>query len=134
MVHVSQWCEIFPTRGQKACTVAKIVVARVFRRLCAPTVLHAEHGPNFKSNAMNEVYGRHGHSQVSHHGISPAGDDLVQRQNRTVQEILATFVSSHKDNWDLRLDLVPYAFNTCSMSQPVLAHTKWFLDGLLRHH
>ena len=35
-----------------------------------------------------------------------------ERQNRTLQSILASCVSQHKDDWDLWVDLAIYAYNT----------------------
>ena len=42
----------------------------------------------------------------------PQGDGLVERQNRTLQDILSSFVSQHEDDWDLWIDISVYAYNT----------------------
>ena len=42
----------------------------------------------------------------------PQGDGQVERHNRTIQDILASYVSQHKDDWDLWVDLAVYAYNT----------------------
>eukprot|EP00794_Sanderia_malayensis_P011487 gene11487-biopygen9163 len=42
----------------------------------------------------------------------PQCDGLVERQNRTIQDMLSAFVSKYRDDWDLWVDLVVYAYNT----------------------
>lgn len=42
----------------------------------------------------------------------PQGDGQVERQNRTLQDMLATFASEHRDDWDLWIDSVVFAYNT----------------------
>ena len=39
-------------------------------------------------------------------------DGLVERQNRTLQNMLAAFASKRESDWDLWLDSVVYAHNT----------------------
>ena len=55
MDHFTKWCEAFPTPDQKASTVAKILVDRVFSRFRPPVVLHSDQGANFESTLMHEV-------------------------------------------------------------------------------
>ena len=55
MDHFTKWCEAFPTPDQKASTVAKILVDRVFSRFGPPVVLHSDQGANFESTLMHEV-------------------------------------------------------------------------------
>ena len=42
----------------------------------------------------------------------PQGNWQIERQNRTLQEILSTFVSEHPDTWDLHIDQAVFAYNT----------------------
>eukprot|EP00794_Sanderia_malayensis_P021469 gene21469-biopygen2092 len=39
-------------------------------------------------------------------------DGQVERQNRTIQDMLASIASAHKDDWDIWVSLVAYAYNT----------------------
>eukprot|EP00794_Sanderia_malayensis_P006406 gene6406-biopygen4734 len=112
MDHFTKWCEVFPTKDQKARTVASILVSKVFSRFGPPNVLHSDQGRNFESNLMHEIcdlMGIHKSRTTAYH---PQCDGLVERQNRTLQNMLVPFVSSHKDDWDLWVDLVAFAYNT----------------------
>jgi len=42
----------------------------------------------------------------------PQSNGLVERQNRTLQEILSTFVVGHQNGWDEMLDQAVFAYNT----------------------
>ena len=55
MDHFTKWCEVFPTKDQKASTVAEILVNRVFSRFGPPTIIHSDQGRNFESNLMHEI-------------------------------------------------------------------------------
>ena len=112
MDHFTKWCEAFPTKDQRASTVADILVTRVFSRFGPPTIIHSDQGRNFESNLMHEIcqlMGVHKSRTTAYH---PQCDGLVERQNRTLQEILSSFVSQHKDDWDNWVSLAVYAYNT----------------------
>ena len=55
MDHFTKWCEVFPTKDQRAKTVAEILVSKIFSRFGPPTVIHSDQGRNFESNLMQEV-------------------------------------------------------------------------------
>ena len=40
MDHFTKWCKVFPTRDQKAHTIAEILVSKVFSRFDLPAVLY----------------------------------------------------------------------------------------------
>ena len=112
MDHFTKWCEVFPTRDQKAHTVAEILVSKVFSRFGPPTVLHSDQGRNFESNVMQEICDLMGIRKSRTTAYHPQCDGLVERQNRTLQDVLSAYVSSHRDDWDLWVDLAVYSYNT----------------------
>ena len=127
MDHFTKWCEAFPTPDQKASTVAEILVTRVFSRFGPPLILPSDQGRNFESNLMHEIsrlMGIHKSRTTAYH---PQCDGLVERQNRTIQSILSSFVSQHKDDWDNWVSLAVYAYNTSSHESTAYSPYKWFL-------
>jgi len=112
MDHFTKWCEVFPTQNQRASTVADILVNRVFSRFGPPTIIHSDQGRNFESNLMQEVCSLMGIHKSRTTAYHPQCDGQVERQNHTLQEMLAAFVSEHKDDWDSWVSLAVYAYNT----------------------
>jgi len=112
MDHFTKWCEAFPTQDQRASTVAELLVSRVFSRFGPPTIVHSDQGRNFESNLMYEIcrlMGIHKSRTTAYH---PQCDGQVERQNQTLQNILSSFVSQHRDDWDNWVALAVYAYNT----------------------
>ncbi len=100
MVHFTKWCEAFPTKDQKASTVAQLLVSKVFSRFGPPTVLHSDQGRNFDSILMHEVYNIMWIKKTRTTAYHPQCDGLAERQNRTLQSIISSFVSDHRLDWD----------------------------------
>ena len=115
MGHFTKWCWAFPTKDQRASTVAQIFVSPVFSRFGPPTVLHFDRGRNFESILMHEIYYLMGIKKIrttASTAYHPQCDGLVERQNRTLQSILSAFVSEHIADWDEWLDQAVFAYNT----------------------
>ena len=110
MDHFTKWCEAFPTKDQKASTVAALLVSKVFSRFGPPLVLHSDQGSNFESSLMHEICNIMGITKTRTTAYHPSGDGQVERQNRTLQDImLSYYVSNRVDDWDLWLDPVLFA-------------------------
>ena len=112
MDHFTKWCEAFPTPDQKASTIAKILVDRVFSRFGPPVVLHSDQGANFESTLMHEVCDVMGITKTRTTAYHPQCDGQVERQNRTLQDMLAAFCTKHDNDWDLWIDAAVFAYNT----------------------
>ena len=103
---------MFPTKDQQARTVAEILVNRVFSRFGLAIVIHSDQGRNFENHIMQEVcrlMGTHKSRTTAYH---PQCDGLVERQNRTIQGVLTSFVSDHPHDWDNWVSLAVFAYNT----------------------
>ena len=61
---------------------------------------------------MHEIYGIMGIKKSRTTAYHPQGDGQVERQNRTLQEIIANFVSANQSDWDQWVDQAVFAYNT----------------------
>ena len=61
---------------------------------------------------MHEIYQLMGIKKTRTTAYHPQCDGLVERQNRTLQNILASFVSEHSADWDEWLAQAVFAYNT----------------------
>ena len=112
MDHFTKWCEAFPTPDQKAPTVAKLLVDKVFSGFGPPVVLHSDQGANFESTLMREVWDVMGITKTRTTAYHPQCDGQVERQNRTLQDMLSAFCTKHETDWDLWLDAVVLVIQT----------------------
>ena len=110
--HFTKWCEAFATPDQKASTVAPILVSRIFSRFGPPAVLHSDQGRNFESTLLHEICNFMGITKTRTTSYHPQCDGQTERQNRTIQAMLSAFASNRRDDWDLWLDSVTFAYNT----------------------
>ena len=112
MDNFSKWCEAFPTEDQKATTVSNILINKVFSRFGPPVVLHSDQGANFESNLLHEMCNLMGIAKTRTTAYHLQCDGQVEHQNRTLQDMLAAFALEHRDDWDLWIDSVVFAYNT----------------------
>ena len=110
--HFTKWCEAFATPDQKASTVAPLLVSRIFSRFGPPAVLHSDQGRNFESTLLHEICNFMGITKTRTTSYHPQCDGQTERQNRTIQAMLSAFASNRRDDWDLWLDSVTFAYNT----------------------
>ena len=61
---------------------------------------------------MHEIYDMMGIKKSRTTAYHPQGDGLVERQNRTLQQILSHFVADSPNDWDQWLDQAVFAYNT----------------------
>ena len=109
MDHFIKWCDVFPTQNQRASIVADLLGNRVFSRFGPSTTIYSDEDRNFESNLMQEGCSIHKSRTTAYY---PQCDGQVERQNRALQEMLAAFVSEHKDDWNSWVSLAVYAYNT----------------------
>ena len=100
------------TQDQRASTVTALLVSRVFSRFGPPTMAHSYQGRNFESNLKHEICALMGILKSHTTAYHPQYEGQVERQNQTLQNILSSFVSQHRDDLDNWVSLVVYAYNT----------------------
>ena len=112
MDHFNKRYEAFPARDKKASAIANFLVSRAFLRFGPPTVLHSDQAINFNSTLMHEIYGIMGIKKFRTTAYCTQGNGKVERLNRTLQEIIANFVSKNQCDWDKWVDQAAFAYNT----------------------
>ena len=132
MGHFTKWCKVFPTKDQRAKTVAEIVVSNIFSRFGPPTVIHSDQGRNSESNLMQEVCCLMGNNKSNTSAYYPQCDGLVERQNCTLQDTLTGYVSQHQHDWDCWVNVVAYAYNTSVHSATGYTPYKMVFGHLVR--
>ena len=108
-------------------TVADLLVSKVFFRFGPPLVPHSDQGSNFESTLMHEICNIMGITKTRPTAYHPSGDGRVERQNRTLQDVLSNYVSNRVDDWDLWLDPVLFALEKVNFKyeNERWNHMKW---------
>ena len=110
--YYTKWIEIFALTNIQALTVAKCIFNNVISRYGTPEQIHTDQGTQFESSLFKELCTLlhiHKSRTTPYH---PAGDGLVERSNRTIQNILKTAINNNYKDWDLYLPSTMLAYNT----------------------
>ena len=81
--------------------MARAFVTEFICRLGPPASIHTDQGRNFQARMFREVHRLLGTEQTRTCPYNPKSDGLVERMNRTVEEMLAMAVDEHQSDWDL---------------------------------
>uniref|UniRef100_A0A5S6PZG1 RNA-directed DNA polymerase n=2 Tax=Trichuris muris TaxID=70415 RepID=A0A5S6PZG1_TRIMR len=108
--YYTKWIEAYAMKDQTAKTVvSKLIDA--FSRFGFPKVVHSDQGPNFESTIIKEVLQAFGVKKTRTTSYHPQGNGLVERGNRTIIQMLSTYVDRHHD-WEDGLPMLLYAYRT----------------------
>ena len=96
--YYTKWIEAFPLRDEKAETVARILFNEIYARYGPVEYLHSDRGANFLSSLVQNLSLLCGIKQTHTAAYTPKADGQVERQIRTLSDMLAKF-SEENGNW-----------------------------------
>ena len=103
--YFTKWAEAFAIPDQTALTVADMRVREVVCRFGTPYQFHSDQGRDYESHLFQQVCKLLEVDKTRTTPYMPKSDGLVERFNRTLQHMLATFVNENRNDWD---DHLPY--------------------------
>ena len=109
--HFSRFAKAFPTKDQKASTVAKLLWHNFFLTYDLPQRLHSDQGRNFESDIIKQLCRLTGVERSRTTPYHPQGNGITERFNRTLIELLGTMEVSKKQKWSEHIDEVVRAYN-----------------------
>lgn len=101
-----------PTRGQKAETVAKVLVNQWFYKYGVPLRIHSDRGRNFESEIIRSLCEQMGVKKSATTPYRPESNGICERFNRTMHELLRTLPAEKKKRWTEHLQELTHAYNT----------------------
>lgn len=108
--HFTKWVEAFPMKDQTASSCARLVVNEVISRFGCPLDLHSDQGRNFESDIFKELcrllHIRKTRSSPRH----PQGNGQTERFNRTLVNMIRSYIADQQDKWDENLGCLTGAY------------------------
>ena len=108
--YFTKWVEAIPMPDQTAVRITN-ELTKVFSTLGLPNIVHSDQGRNFESLTLKQTLEAFGIEKSRTTAYHPQGDGLVERFNRSLLQMLRSFVDSEPD-WERYLPLVLYAYRT----------------------
>ena len=108
--YCTKWVEVFAMPDQTAETIATLIVDNIVARFGIFRELFTDQGSNFQSQLMREICRLLGISKARTTPYHPRADGAVERYNRTMEGMLASFTSTNQTDWDLHLPLLAAAY------------------------
>lgn len=123
--HFTRYAQAYPTRDQKALTVAKILCEKYFVHYGLPNRIHSDQGPDFESHLVKDVLGVLGIKKSRTTPYHPQGDPQPERFNRTLLNMLGTLEYTKKAQWSQYISQLVHAYN-CSQNEAT-GYSPYFL-------
>lgn len=101
-----------PMPNQTAETVAKTFIKSIVLQHGVPEQVLTDQGSNFLSELMDVLYKQLGIERLRTTAYRPCCDGMIERFNRTVGDMLASYVSKQPNRWDEYLPYATFAYNT----------------------
>ena len=118
--YFSKWPFAQGMPDQKADRIIRILRDQVFTLVGPPERLHSDQGRNFESQILGDLCKAFQVTKSHTTPYHPMGDGLVERMNRSLLNLLRTFVQNEGD-WEQHLQLLLYIYRTTKHSSTGLS-------------
>ena len=110
--YYSHWAEAFPIATQTSKQIADLIVQHIITRFGCPEEIVTDQGKNLLSTLAHDVYEVLRAKKLTTTPYHPQTNGLTERTNGILKRILSHFVSISRNDWDLYLPYVLYAYRT----------------------
>ncbi|CAG2196726.1 unnamed protein product [Mytilus edulis] len=110
--YFTRWIEAYPIPDIHAHTICRVFIAEFISRYEIPRQIHTDRGTQFTSQLFKEICDTFRIDKTFTTSLHPQSDGLVERFNRTVEDMLSKVVSRDQKNWDEVLPMVMLAYRT----------------------
>ena len=110
--YFTKWVQVYPIKDMEAKTVAEILLKEFISRMGLPVIIHSNQGRNFKSKLFQQMCGLFGIKKTRTTAFQPSSNGLVERFNRTLNEMLCTTAHENPLTWDRRVHLLSMVYRS----------------------
>ena len=89
--YFTKWAEAFPMPDQTARRITDILI-NLCARMGLPRIIHSDQGRNFESTILHQTLQAFGITKLHTTAYHPQGDGMVERLNRSILQMLRTYV------------------------------------------
>ena len=86
--YFTRWVEAHPTVNQEAITIANLLMKEVISRFGLMSILHSDQGRQFESTLISQLCAYLDIHKTRTVAFRPQSDGLVERFNKTLQDII----------------------------------------------
>lgn len=126
--YFSKFMEIFPLPNIEAETVADVIFKGWIKRHGCPGEIHTDQGSQFESRLFREMCKVLQINKARTTAFHLQSDEIVERLNRTIKDMLSKYLTVHQTDWDRYVDGLVLAYNTTPMKQLGSHLTEWCLE------
>ena len=110
--YVTKWPMAFALPNERTETFVPVLVEQVFMQYGPPRVLLTDRGPNFVSAMLKAITRHWGIDRSFTTAYHPQTNGMVERLNRTLVQMLASYTSPGQTDWDEFLPYILFAYRT----------------------
>ncbi|MES9882407.1 MAG: transposase family protein, partial [Sedimenticola sp.] len=112
--YFTRWAEAYPLRVITAASVATTLVEQFISRFGTPRIIHSDQGRQFESQLFTQLCSLLQCQKTRTTPFHPQSDGLVERFNRTLEDMLSKYISPNQRDWD---EIVPILLMAYRSSQ-----------------
>ena len=130
--YFSKWTEAFPIPNQESKTIADVVVREFVCRYGVPGEIHSDQGRNFEAHLFSDMCQLLGINKTRTTPYRPQSDGMVERFNRTLENLLAKYVQANQKDWDRYIPFVMMAYRSATHESTGYSPSKLMFGRELR--
>ncbi|VDH98972.1 Hypothetical predicted protein [Mytilus galloprovincialis] len=109
--YFSKLTEIYSMPDMRAGTVAYILFRAWVKRYGCPVEIHSDQGRQYESAVFRELCQLLKINKTRTTPLHPRSDGMIERMNRTVNDVLSKYIKKHQKDWDENLASFVMAYN-----------------------
>ena len=110
--YFTKWAEGYPIPDMETTTIVDNFVTNFVCRFGVPRQIHTDQGRQFESGLFKELCKKFSIDKTRTTAFRPQSDGLVERFNRTLEDILSKYVSQNQKDWDEQLPWALMAYRS----------------------
>ncbi|VDI24463.1 Hypothetical predicted protein [Mytilus galloprovincialis] len=110
--YFTKWAEGYPLPDMEAHTVVDSFIKNFICRFGIPRQIHTDQGGQFESNLFKELCEKLRIHKTRTTAFRPQSDGLVERLNRSIEDIISKYVCKNQRDWDEQLHWALMAYRS----------------------